>query len=65
MFDGLINVLLPLTNCNVKKLSRAQLREAVLLEIDKALTSPLSEPVIIAEPDTVNVLLTLVGASNM
>jgi len=54
----LINVLLPLTNCSVKKLSKAQLREAVLLEIDKAFTSPLIEPLStvdclnIEEPDT-------------
>jgi hypothetical protein len=54
MFDGLIRVLLPLTNCSVKKLSRAQLSEAVLEAIVKALTFPLSEPVIVAEPDTIN-----------
>ena len=61
MFDGLINVLLPLTSCNVKKLPLFKSREAVLLEILKALTFPTTLPVKIVEPDAIKLPVIAVG----
>ena len=59
IFVGLTYVLDPETNVNVKKLPVDKSSDAVLELIDKASTSPLTEPVNIELPTVVNEPLTV------